>query len=33
MVEEIANRKAGISVAKVTPQILGGKAQVKLGRM
>jgi len=33
MVEEIANRKSGASQHKVTPQILGGQVQVKLGRM
>lgn len=33
MIEEIANRKDGSSTVKITPQILGGKAQVKLGRM
>lgn len=33
MVEEIARRKAGLSVAMVTPQLMGGKAVVKVGRM
>lgn len=33
ILEEIAARKAGTSEAKVTPQILGGKVQTKLGRM
>jgi hypothetical protein len=33
MVQEIAARKAGTSVRLVTPQILGGKSQVKVGRM
>jgi hypothetical protein len=33
MIEEIARRKAGLSVAQITPQLLGGKAVVKVGRM
>jgi hypothetical protein len=33
MVQEIADRKSGASIPKSTPQILGGKAQVKIGRM
>lgn len=33
MVQEIEDRKAGISVVKVTPQLIGGKVQVKIGRM
>jgi hypothetical protein len=33
MVQEIADRKAGISKVSVTPQILGGKIQTKIGRM
>lgn len=33
MLQEIADRKAGISSLRVTPQILGGKAQVKVGRL
>lgn len=33
MIEEIARRKAGLSVAMVTPQLLGGKAVVKVGRL
>jgi hypothetical protein len=33
MVQEIADRKSGASQHKVTPQILGGQVQVKLGRM
>lgn len=33
MVLEIENRKAGTSKPKVTPQIMGGKVQTKLGRM
>lgn len=33
MEKEIAERKAGTSQAKVTPQILGGKAQARIGRM
>lgn len=33
ILEEIAARKAGTSEARVTPQILGGKVQTKLGRM
>jgi hypothetical protein len=33
MVQEIADRKSGASQIRVTPQILGGKVQVKLGRM
>lgn len=33
MVKEIADRKAGASNALVVPQIEGGKAQTKIGRM
>jgi hypothetical protein len=33
MIQEIADRKSGASQTKVTPQIIGGKAQVKVGRM
>lgn len=33
MVQEIADRKSGASQHKVTPQILGGQVQTKLGRM
>jgi tRNA(Ile2) C34 agmatinyltransferase TiaS len=33
MVQEIADRKAHVSVIKATPQILGGKVQTKIGRM
>lgn len=33
MVQEVAARKAGSSIALAVPQILGGKAQVKVGRM
>jgi hypothetical protein len=33
MVQEIADRKAGTSVALVVPQIEGGKAQHKVGRL
>lgn len=33
MIEEIARRKAGLSVPQVTPQIMGGKVVVKVGRM
>lgn len=33
MIEEIARRKSGLSVAQVTPQIMGGKVVVKVGRL
>lgn len=33
MVQEVADRKAGSSTTYAVPQILGGKAQVKVGRM
>ena len=33
MMQEIEARKAGTSVRLVTPQILGGKVQTKIGRM
>jgi hypothetical protein len=33
MLQEIADRKAGASVAATVPQLLGGKPQPKLGRM
>jgi hypothetical protein len=33
MVQEIADRKSNRSVVTVVPQILGGKAQVKVGRL
>lgn len=33
MVAEIAARKAGRSATFVTPQLLGGKPSVKVGRM
>ena len=33
MVQEIADRKSGRSMVTVVPQILGGKAQVKVGRL
>ena len=33
MIQEIADRKAGRSTACATPQLHGGKVQVKIGRM
>lgn len=33
IVAEIDARKSGASVARVVPQILGGKVQIRLGRM
>ena len=33
MVQEIADRKARVSVIQATPQLLGGKVQIKIGRM
>lgn len=33
MVQEIADRKAGLSTIKATPQILGGKPRVRVGRL
>jgi hypothetical protein len=33
MVQEIADRKSGASKTRETPQILGGKAQIRVGRM
>jgi hypothetical protein len=33
MVKEIADRKAGFSVIHATPQLHGGKVQIKIGRM
>lgn len=33
MVQEIAARKAGISTMLVVPQLQGGKAQPKVGRL
>jgi hypothetical protein len=33
MVQEIADRKANVSVVKATPQLIGGNVQVKIGRM
>lgn len=33
MIQEIADRKSGASQVKTTPQILGGKAQTRVGRM
>ncbi len=33
MIQEIADRKSGASKVRETPQILGGKAQVRIGRM
>jgi hypothetical protein len=33
MVKEISDRKGGASVVFAVPQILGGKAQVRIGRM
>jgi hypothetical protein len=33
MVQEIADRKAGRSVTLVTPQLLGGRPVVKVGRL
>lgn len=33
MVQEIADRKSSRSTVTVVPQILGGKAQVKVGRL
>lgn len=33
MVQEIAERKAGLSAPLVVPQIEGGKAQPKIGRL
>jgi hypothetical protein len=33
MLQEIADRKAGRSVTLVVPQILGGKAMIKVGRL
>ena len=33
MVQEIADRKAGLSKPAQTPQMAGGKPQTKIGRM
>ena len=33
MEQEIKDRESGASQTKVTPQILGGKAQTRVGRM
>jgi len=33
MKQEIADRKSGASTYKVTPQILGGTVQAKIGRL
>lgn len=33
MIQEIANRKTGASAVLVTPQILGGIVQPRIGRM
>jgi len=33
MAQEISDRKSGASKVRETPQILGGKAQTRLGRM
>lgn len=33
MVQEIADRKAGDSAIKLTPQLIGGKVITKVGRM
>jgi hypothetical protein len=33
MLQEIADRKSGLSMVRVVPQILGGKAQTKVGRL
>ena len=33
MRQEIADRKAGISVARAVPQIMGGKVVTKVGRL
>ena len=33
MVKEIADREAGLSVYRPTPQIMGGKPIVRVGRM
>ena len=33
MVQEIANRKSGVSVIRLTPQIMGGKVMAKVGRL
>jgi hypothetical protein len=33
MVQEIADREAGVSVIHPTPQLIGGKVQTKIGRM
>lgn len=33
MIQEIADRKAGVSVVKSTPQIMGGKVVTKVGRL
>jgi len=33
MLKEIEDRKAGRSVVRVVPQILGGTIQIKVGRL
>ena len=33
MIQEIADRKAGISQIAITPQIMGGKVVTKVGRL
>ncbi len=33
MAQEIADRKAGVSVARMVPQIIGGKVMTKIGRL
>ncbi len=33
MSDEVERRKAGLSQVSVTPQLLGGKVQIKIGRM
>jgi hypothetical protein len=33
MIQEVADRKAGVSTCKITPQIMGGKVMTKVGRM
>jgi hypothetical protein len=33
MEQEIADRESGKSAIRVTPQIMGGKVQTKIGRM
>lgn len=33
MIQEIADRKSGVSVARFTPQIVGGKFITKFGQL